>query len=278
MTFSIVARDDDAWGVAVASKFVAVGSIVPQVGPGVGAVATQAMARFAYRQELLDALGTGTSTEQALAEALAADEGRKDRQVGVVGRDGAATFTGADCFAWAGGRSGGDETTAYAVQGNILTGPEVVEAMERAWLDSAGQPLDHRLLASLLAGDEAGGDSRGRQSAALLAHQPGAGYDGSGILADLRVDEHPEAPTELARLHAIHTLYFGAPEDVQQLEGELAQEVADLLSRAGRPGSTVDTVEHDLTSWMGEANLETRHVPGGIDGRVLAELRKAAGA
>lgn len=276
MTFSIVARDGDALGVAVASKFLAVGSIVPEIRPGVGAVATQAMARYAYRAELLAALADGTSAAAALAAATAGDEGREDRQVGVVGADGAATHTGSDCMPWAGGRSGGDATTAYAIQGNILTGPEVVEEMERAWLGNSGRPLDHRLLEVLLAGDAAGGDSRGRQSAALVAHSPGAGYDHSGVLADLRVDDHPDAPNELARIHALHTLYFGGPEGVQPLEGELRAEVAGLLRGLERGGPAA-TVEADLEAWMGEVNLETRHVPGGIDARVLDELRQAGG-
>lgn len=275
MTFSIVARDGEALGVAVASRFLAVGSIVPETRPAVGAVATQAMARYAYRAELLHALEAGVGATQALADAVAADSGRDDRQVGVVGADGAATHTGSDCMPWAGGRTGGDASTAYAIQGNILTGPEVVEEMERAWLGSGGRPFDERLLAALLAGDAAGGDSRGRQSAALVAYAPRAGYDHSGILADLRVDDHPDAPAELARIHGLHTLYFGAPEGVRPLEGELRAEVDSLLGRLGRGGEDV-SLESRLESWMGEVNLETRHVPGGIDARVLDELRGAA--
>lgn len=275
MTFSIVARNGDALGVAVASRFLAVGSIVPETRPAVGAVATQAMARYAYRAELLHALEAGVGATQALADAVAADSGRDDRQVGVVGADGAATHTGSDCMPWAGGRTGGDASTAYAIQGNILTGPEVVEEMERAWLGSGGRPFDERLLAALLAGDAAGGDSRGRQSAALVAYAPRAGYDHSGILADLRVDDHPDAPAELARIHGLHTLYFGAPEGVRPLEGELRAEVDSLLGRLGRGGEDV-SLESRLESWMGEVNLETRHVPGGIDARVLDELRGAA--
>ena len=274
MTFSIVARDGDALGVAVASKFLAVGSIVPEVRPRVGAVATQAMARYAYRAELLDALASGELAAAALAAAVAGDDGRDHRQVGVVGAEGAATHTGSDCMPWAGGLTGGDASTAYAIQGNILTGPEVVDEMEAAWLGSAGRPLDHRLLAALLAGDAAGGDSRGRQSAALVAYAPGAGNDRSGVLADLRVDDHPEAPRELARIHDLHTLYFGGPEGVRPLEGELHTEVTGLLQRLGRGGEDA-TLESRLESWMGEVNLETRQAPGGIDARVLDELRAA---
>jgi uncharacterized Ntn-hydrolase superfamily protein len=275
MTFSIAARDGDAWGVAVASKFLAVGSVVPAVRQGVGAVATQSLARVAYLDEVLDALASGTEVAAALESAVAADEGRGHRQVGAVGRTGATTFTGEGCLAWAGGVAAGDEHTAYAIQGNILTGPEVVEAMEAAWLGSAGRGLDHRLVATILAGDAAGGDSRGRQSAAVLALAPGAGYDGCGVLADLRVDDHPDAPRELARLHDLSSLLFGGPEDVEPLAGALRDEVATLLAAVGHCGAGAH-VEGDLEAWMSRVNLETRHSPGGIDARVLGELRAAA--
>ena len=273
MTFSIAARDGDAWGVAVASKFLAVGSVVPAVRQGVGAVATQSLARVAYLEEVLDALSAGAEVGGALAAAVAGDDGRDQRQVGAVGATGAATFTGEGCFAWAGGVAAGDAQSAYAIQGNILTGPGVVEAMEAAWLGTAGQPLDHRLIATVLAGDAAGGDSRGRQSAAILALAPGAGYDGCGVLADLRVDDHPDAPRELARLHDLSTLLFGGPEDVEPLEGSLRDEVGRLLDAVGRGGPDVDSA---LAAWMSEVNLETRRSPGGIDARVLTELRAAA--
>ncbi|MEO7420850.1 MAG: DUF1028 domain-containing protein [Ornithinibacter sp.] len=271
MTFSIVARDGDAWGVAVASKFLAVGAVVPAVRNGVGAVATQALARVAYLEELLVALAGGASAPDALAAATADDEGRAHRQVGVVGPEGATTFTGAACFPWAGGVAGGDGHTAYAIQGNILTGPEVVAAMERTWLDTAGRRLDARLVAALLAGDAAGGDSRGRQSAAILARSPGAGYDGCGVLADLRVDDHPHAPAELARIHDLSTLYFGEPEAVSALTGPLREEVAARLRELGHRG--FDT-EVELTTWMSAANLENRQTADGIDERVLTELRR----
>jgi len=275
MTFSIAARDGDAWGVAVASKFLAVGSVVPAVRPGVGAVATQSLARVAYLDEVLDALAAGTEVGAGLTEAVAADDGRAQRQVGAVGRTGAATYTGEGCLSWAGGVAVGDERTAYAIQGNILTGPGVVEAMEAAWLGSAGQPFDSRLIGTILAGDDAGGDSRGRQSAAILAHAPGAGYDGCGVLADLRVDDHPDAPRELARLHDLSTLLFRGPEDVEPLDGALRDEVAGLLAAVGRGGGP--DVGAALDAWMSEVNLETRRSPGGIDARVLTELRAAAG-
>src|SRR6478735_272623 len=262
MTFSIAARDGDAWGVAVASKFLAVGSVVPAVRQGVGAVATQSLARVAYLDEVLDALAGGAEVGAALSAAVAADDGRAQRQVGAVGPSGAATFTGQECFAWAGGVAAGDHDTAYAIQGNILTGPEVVEAMEAAWLGTVGQPFDDRLIATVLAGDAAGGDSRGRQSAAILALAPGGGDDGCGGRADLRVDAHPDAPVELARLHHLSTLLFGGPEDVEPLQGALRDEVATLLTAVGR-GIHRGDVDAALEAWMSEANLETRRSPGG---------------
>ncbi len=274
MTFSIVARDGDAFGVAVASRFLAVGSVVPNARIGVGAVATQAFARVSLRHELLDALAGGESVEAALEQALAADPLREQRQVGLVGRHGARSSTGADCMDWAGGLAGESGDVAYAIQGNILTGPEVVRAMEEAWLTSAGQPLPRRLLGALLAGDAAGGDRRGRQSAALYAVCPGAGYDECGVLADLRVDDHPQAARELARLVELSELYFGGPEDVEPLRGDLAEEVQELLDHVGVHG---DSVAEALSTWAGEVNLETRLTPDGIDRRVLEELRRTAG-
>jgi uncharacterized Ntn-hydrolase superfamily protein len=145
--------------------------------------------------------------------------------------------------------------------------------MERAFLATAGQSLDRRLLAALLAGDAAGGDSRGRQSAALVVHAPGAGYDASGILADVRVDEHPDAPTELARVHDLATLVLGGPEDVRPFDSGLYEEVAGHLRRLGFDAPDAETA---LADWAGVVNLENRIVPGGIDARVLVELRKAA--
>ena len=273
MTFSIAARDGDFFGVAVASKFLAVGSVVPGVRRGVGAVATQSFARVGYLEELLDALESGQDPQAALDEATGRDEGRALRQVGVVGRAGAATYTGDDCYDWAGGRTSGDADSAYAVQGNILTGEAVVAAMEHAWLESAGQPLQRRLVAALLAGDAEGGDSRGRQSAALVVVGPYGGYDPeAGTVADLRVDDHPDAPRELARISDLHELYFGRPEDVQPLTGELGEEVDRLLASLGHTGPDA------LETWMGGANLETRATPDGIDARVLEELRREAGS
>lgn len=279
MTFSIVARLGEAYGVAVASKFLAVGAVVPEARLGTGAVATQSHARVAYRAELLERVAGGESADAALAAATAADPGRAVRQLGVVGIETAATFTGDECSPWCGGvaRDLGDSGGAYAIQGNILVGPQVVEAMERAWLESAGRTFPQRLLAALAAGDAAGGDSRGRQSAAIYAVAPGAGYDSCGVAADLRVDDHADPVGELGRLLDDWELYFGEPEDVRPLEGALAAEVAERLGRLGHDDSD-GGVEAALVAWASEANYETRLVPGGIDRRVLEALRAASDA
>ena len=274
MTFSIVAGAGTAYGVAVASKFLASGSIVPAADPAVGAVATQAFAKVSYKADSLALLRAGAGAAEAVARITAADPLRETRQVGVVAAGGAATFSGADCSVWAGGVSGGNETDGwYAVQGNILVGPQVVDQMERAWLASAGLPLERRLLAALLAGDAAGGDRRGRQSAALYVVDSNAGYDGNGIVVDLRVDEHPAPASEMARLLDLNDLYFGSPQDVQPLDGALAAEVSDRLRLLGHIGE----VQAALTDWAGIENYEMRLTPEGIDGQVLAQLRAATG-
>jgi uncharacterized Ntn-hydrolase superfamily protein len=277
MTFSIVATDGTAAGVAVASKFLAVGSVVPEarLGEGgdvlVGAAATQASAKWSYKGDALRLLGEGRDATSAVEEVTAADPGREDRQLGVVGVNSQATYTGRDCLSWAGGRSGADDSGRYAIQGNILVGEQVVADMERAWFNSAGQPLERRLVAALLAGDAAGGDARGRQSAALFVVAAGEGYDRSGVRADLRVDDHPQAPQELARLLDLSDLYFGGPQDVQPLTGDLAAEVSERLARLGYAGTASDA----LAEWAGVENYEMRLTDEGIDARVLQALRAA---
>lgn len=270
MTFSIVARLGDAYGVAVASKFIAVGSVVPRARIGVGAAATQAMAKVAFRDDALDLLARGSTAAETARELIEADDEREHRQLAVVSPSDEATFTGAACLDWAGGLTGRDESGGYAIQGNILVGEQVVLEMRRAWLAAATQPLPQRLLAALLAGDQAGGDRRGRQSAALYAVQPGSGYDACGVLADLRVDEHPDATNELARVLDLHDLYFGRPTRVLELTGDLAEEVRARLARLGR---TQQDLQAALADWAGEANFEMRVVDSGIDARVLQVLR-----
>jgi uncharacterized Ntn-hydrolase superfamily protein len=198
-TFSIVARDPATGelGVAVASKFFAVGSVVPWAKAGVGAIATQSFANTSYGPRGLELLARGATPTEVLAILLRADDDRERRQVGMVAAGGgAATYSGRGCNAWAGGRSGSD----YAVQGNILTGEPVVVAMEKGFLAAKGS-LGERLYAALAAGDAAGGDSRGRQSAALLVVREGAGYGGFNDRAiDIRVDDHADPFRELRRL------------------------------------------------------------------------------
>jgi len=198
-TFSIAARDPATGelGVAVASRFFAVGVVVPWARAGVGAVATQASANTSYGPRGLDLLERGASPAEALAILLRDDADRERRQVGLVAAGGASvSYTGKGCNPWAGGRNGPD----YAVQGNILTGEPVVAAMEKAFLATRGT-LAERLYAALAAGDGAGGDSRGRQSAALLVVRKGAGYGGFDDRAiDIRVDDHPDPFKELKRL------------------------------------------------------------------------------
>lgn len=265
MTFSVVGRQGDALGVAVASKFLAVGAAVPAAEAEVGAIATQSYANLAYRPEGLALLRDGRSAQETLDALTAADDGRYQRQAGVVDAvGGSATYTGSGCHDWAGGRTGPD----YAIQGNILVGPQVVEAMEAAWLSSDGDLAD-RLLATLTAGDEAGGDKRGRQSAALLVVRRSSGYGGqSDVEVDLRADEHPAPVTELHRMLSLHRLYFGKPDpdSLLPLDGELADEVTRRLGFLG-----FDTLE----DWAGVENYEERMAPGAIDPLVLAKLREA---
>lgn len=272
MTFSIVARSDDStrWGVAVASKFLAVGAVVPGVQPPLGAIATQSFANLRYVPDGFAALGAGRTAQETLDALVAADDLREQRQAGVVdGLGRAASFTGSECLNWAGGVTGG----GYAVQGNILAGPEVIEAMVAAYLGADG-PFHLRLLSALLAGDRAGGDSRGRQSAALLVGGVGAGYGGgSDIAIDLRVDDHPDPVVELQRLMGIHDLLFGKPEVTRPLEGEVADRVAAALTALGYP---VDDLESSLSTVAGMENLEERLVPGAIDVVVLEHLEALA--
>lgn len=199
-TYSIVAADPEAGevGVAVASRFFAVGSVVPFARAGAGAVATQSYANTSYGPRGLDLLASGLNAEEVVQVLTRGDDGRDSRQLGVVAADGgSATFTGPKCNAWAGGRAG----PGYAVQGNILTGEPVVAAMERAFLESVGEPLAARLHRALAAGEAAGGDSRGKQSAALVVARAKGGYGGLNDRAiDVRVDDHADPVAELGRL------------------------------------------------------------------------------
>jgi uncharacterized Ntn-hydrolase superfamily protein len=272
MTFSIAATDGAAWGVAVASKFLAVGSAVPAARSEVGAIATQSYANLAYRPDGLALLEQGRTAQETLDALTTGDDLRAQRQAGIVdGKGNAATFTGDECNPWAGGVTG----DGYAIQGNILTGPEVVAAMERAWLASdARAPLARRLLAALEAGDAAGGDSRGRQSAAILVASAGDGYGGtSDIAVDLRVDDHELPIPEIIRLLDVHDVFFtpADPDAALPLEGELADEVRSGLARLGHDNADLDRA---LADWAGVENLEERMTAGKIDPVVLEMLRR----
>jgi uncharacterized Ntn-hydrolase superfamily protein len=280
MTFSIVACDLDGeqLGVAVASKFLAVGAVVPWLEARVGAIATQALANTRYGPDGLALLREGASAREALDAVLAADPGRDERQAGFVDARGrGATHTGQGCMAWAGGRAG----PGYAAQGNILTGPGVVEAMAEAYEASSGA-LAERLLLALAAGDVAGGDRRGRQSAAIAVVAPGGGYGGNDDnLVDLRVDDHADPVGELRRLYAIHVRLAGTtPEqDMLALGGDLAGEVRDLLARAGYPSEPgAAGLGEALRTFVGVENLEARWWDEArIDPVVLTHLRTCAG-
>lgn len=279
MTYSIVGRSADgrSLGVAVASRFLGVGAFVPAASARIGALATQAEANLAYRPQGLALLGTGVSAADTLAGLTAADPGRAVRQLGVVGPTGpGATYTGPQCHTWAGGVAG----DGYAIQGNILAGPQVVQAMRDAWLaGEAATPLGRRLMDVLCAGDRAGGDRRGRQSAALLVVSQNMGYGGHGdVLVDLRVDDHRDPVSELGRLLDLHAFYFDRPDPLTllPLTGDLADEVRRLLAAAGYPGEPGPAgLGRALSSWAGVENLEERLVPDQIDPLVLAHLRSA---
>jgi uncharacterized Ntn-hydrolase superfamily protein len=269
MTFSIVARsaDGESWGVAVASKFLAVGSAVPAAVAQVGAIATQADANVAYKGLALAHLDDGATASVALQRLLEDDPGRDHRQVGIVDSDGgAASHTGPACLDWAGSLTG----DGYAIQGNVLTGEEVVAAMQAAWEASDDEaPLARRLLAALAAGDDAGGDRRGRQSAALLVVEDGAGYGGlDDIAVDLRVDDHAAPVAELARLLDLNDLYLTASTEDEKVPvtAELAEELEEFAKAHGH---------RDFHAWVGTENYEMRVSPelAWIDEKILDIVR-----
>ncbi len=232
-TFSIVAHDPERgeWGVAVQSKFLCVGSIVPWARAGAGAIATQAWANTGFGPAGLALLREGRSAGEVVDRLIADDSGRDHRQLGVVdARGGAAAWTGRLCFRWAGHRTG----SGYACQGNILAGEAVVAAMEASFLGSSG-PLPERLTAALVAGQAAGGDSRGQQSAALLVVRDKGGYGGfTDRAVDLRVDDHADPIGELGRLLGLHRLFF-SPEMASRTRasGAVVREMQEILLKRG---------------------------------------------
>ena len=287
MTFSIVAHDakENAWGVAVASKFLAVGSVVGWARAGVGAVATQAFANVTYGPRGLELMAQGLSAEETLARLLAEDEERAHRQVGVVDAQGrAAAHTGAECFAWAGHHVG----EGYTCQGNILAGADVVQAMARAFEQTRG-PLEDRLYAALVAGEQAGGDRRGKQSAAIVVVKPNGGYGGNNDrYLDLRVDDDAEPVARLGELIALHKLYFGSPDPdaLLPIEGALARELKGVLARTGHYSGAVDDRWDEAAieafwAFVGTENLEERWTPDDahrIDPVVVDYIRRRFGS
>ena len=270
-TYSIVAcnLDDGQWGVAVQSKFLAVGSIVPWAEPQVGAIATQSYANPRYGPDGLALLRAGLSADEVVERLTAADDGRAQRQLGVVDAEGrGASFTGEGCMEWAGGRTG----PGYAAQGNILVSAETVDALAETFEATQGAPLPERLLECLQAAQAAGGDRRGQQSASLLVVEQGGGYDGWDVLVDLRVDDHAEPIAELRRIYGIHDLLFGRtpPEQWLEVDKALAAELKERLARLGYEGELADA----LRGWAGTENLEER-LDGveRVDPVVLEQLR-----
>jgi uncharacterized Ntn-hydrolase superfamily protein len=317
MTYSIVARDATSGDLAVAvqSKFLAVGAVVPWARAGIGAVATQAFANVAYGPDGLTLVEGGIGAQAALDRLVSADALRNQRQAGIVdAHGGAATYTGGQCFAWAGGRTG----PGYAAQGNILAGPAVVDGLADTFV-AGGLPFPELLVACLSAADAAGGDRRGRESAALLVVREGAGYGGGNDRwIDLRVDDHENPIGELGRLLGLQRLYLDRPalDELLRVDESIAAELRSLLMRVGAEpggrfrdiyqprgsvtGNPADEPEREerpmtgtpaplpsnwdaerqraLEEWMSVENLEERNAASGwIDPRVLDFLRAKAG-
>jgi uncharacterized Ntn-hydrolase superfamily protein len=271
-TYSIAACDVEAgqWGVATQSKFLAVGSVVPWAEPGIGAIATQAYANPRYGPDGLALLRERLSAEEVVERLTASDEGRDQRQLGIVDSEGrSASFTGKECLDWAGGKTG----PSYAAQGNILVSAETVDAIAETFEASQG-PLVERLLNSLDAAQAAGGDRRGQQSAAILVVERDGGYAGlSDTVVELRVEDHERPLEELRRLYRLHEALFGETprEEWLDVDAELAAELRERLARLGYEGELDDA----FNQWAGNVNLEER-VDGTeqIDPVVLAELRE----
>lgn len=258
MTFSIVACDleEQTWGVAVASKFPAVGAVVPWAQAEVGAVATQSFANTSFGPRGLAMMAAGLSAEESLVRLLEDDADKELRQVGLVdAKGGSATFTGSGCFAWAGGLAG----KGYAIQGNILKSGKVVPAMEKAFLKSTGS-LPNKLYAALLAADRAGGDKRGRQSAAIYVVKPKGGYGGfTDRWLDYRVDDHADPVPRLGELLELHELYFGKSPaaDRAEINGKVLKQLSDILSQEGYLKKGTEFVDA-FNEFIGNQNFEER--------------------
>ena len=274
MTFSIVACDleEQTWGIAVASKFPAVGAVVPWAQAGAGAVATQSFANTSFGPRGLELMTGGVSADEALARLLQNDPDRELRQVGLVDKSGhAASFTGQGCFNWAGGLA----RQGYAIQGNILKSGRIVPAMEKAFLKTNGN-LPKRLHAALLAGDRAGGDKRGRQSAAIYVVKPNGGYGGFvDRWIDYRVDDHDDPVVRLGELLELHWLYFGKSPVSERvaLTGKSLVQFTKILTREGylKKGKNFRDA---FNAFIGNENFEERADPDAqwIDKPVLKYL------
>lgn len=287
-TFSIVAYDpnEQAWGVAVASKFLAAAAVVSWARAGAGAVATQAFAKLGFGSDGLVMMAEGKSAEETLAYLLANDPKSADRQVGLVDTQGnAAAHTGKDCFDWAGHRIG----KGYTCQGNILTGENTLDAMAEAFESTDGELAD-RLVAALLAGDRIGGDSRGKQSAGVLVVKPNGGYGGdTDRYLDLRVDDDADPVAKLTDLVKLHHLYFGSsnPQDLLPIDQSIATELQQILIQQGHykgqvSGSWDEISKSAFWDFCGIENLEERwspdEEPDKIDPVILEFIRERFGA
>lgn len=284
-TFSIVAHDPEAheWGIAVQSKFLAVGAVVPWAQAGAGAVATQSYANTSFGPDGLALMAKGYSAEEALGQLIAQDEGRAQRQAGLVDAHGsAATYTGDECHAWAGGLTG----KHYAAQGNILVSAATVESMAKTFEEARGELAD-RLVAALAAGQAAGGDRRGQQSASVLVVRPEGGYGGyNDRYLDLRIDDDPAPIERLQALVDLHHLFFKppAPGEMIAIEGELARDAQRILQWAGYYDGPI-TGEYDpptqkaMRALIGDENFEERFDEGKglISSQVMDVLRQKFG-
>ncbi|MBW3110844.1 DUF1028 domain-containing protein [Bacillus sp. MCCB 382] len=275
MTYSIVGYDPEEkeWGIAVQSKFLGVGSVVPFAKAGVGAVATQSYANTSYGPHALQLMSQGKTAEEALEIITKDDPERPLRQVGLIDAGGnSATFTGEGCYDWAGGQTG----KHFAAQGNILVDKNTVKAMAESFESTTGS-LAERLLQALDAGQEAGGDSRGMQSAALLVVKENGGYGGfNDRYIDLRVDDHASPIKELKRIYQLHQLYFKESDAgrVVLLEGDIHNEVERELTRLGY-AKDKQSLYQNLKDYLHTENFEMREQEENyIDLDVLDYMKK----
>lgn len=283
-TFSIVALDASTGelGVAVASKFLAVGALVPWAAAGVGAVATQARANLSFGPNGLALLARGLPADEVVARLIGEDDGRDHRQLGIVDASGrGASWTGRNCLPWAGNLTG----PKYSVQGNILTGETVVRAMAETFECTAG-PLPERLVGALAAGQAAGGDSRGQQSAALLVVKEKGSYGGYlDRYVDLRVDDHPAPIEKLRGLLELHRLYFGVTDkaNLTPMTDTVTRLVQEILVKTGLYAGPVDGIYGPATQeafrrWCSIENFEERWREDDlVDGEILAYMRQRYG-